>query len=54
MTLNELADIGFTPRAALIDYAEKIQNTKLVFNAMNKEERQEFGVPNTLVADSGE
>lgn len=39
---------GTTPSAALEDYVSRIKGKTLVFNAMDKEKRREFGVPSTL------
>lgn len=39
---------GKSPQEAINDYCMKIVGQKIVFNAMNKERRQEFNVPNSL------
>jgi len=34
-----------SPRGAIIDYCNKISGQKIVFNAMSKERKQEFNIP---------
>ena len=42
--------IGNTAREAIVDYVSKIRGKPIVINAMSKEHRKEFTVPQTLEA----
>mgnify|MGYP006995678013 CR=1 FL=1 len=42
---------GKTPQGAIEDYVFKLSGLILIFNAMNKSTRREYGIPQTLTAD---